>query len=352
MKKKLLLFNIIAINFILLTACNTGVAQKSDKIEINSDYDILSMCNVKEGYDVTIKKDNIDISKTGDYDVVIDVSKNGKNNEQTLKFKVQDTQAPKVESSSARVKINATEDDLKKYVKVTDNSKEEIEPVFDMSKVDTTKPGEYSVPYTVKDSAGNKTDDVLKIEVTNYQTTYSLTDMNEQIKKLIDEKYSDVFTYYVDKYKYQIYVYPYMKTCERNDYGMLLMGITFDYYSGNFLDYYKQKMPVIFLNSEGNKMTYDFLVKKTDNKDSVNITNAYFILNKKDENTYSDDNVDNIYNLFSVSGMSYRINKTNSKKIYPEGTISDEFSQVICKMIDFYKDVEDVLDWKPEANYN
>lgn len=58
------------------------------------------MCNVKEGYDVTIKKDNIDISKTGDYDVVIDVSKNGKNNEQILKFKVQDTQAPKVESSS------------------------------------------------------------------------------------------------------------------------------------------------------------------------------------------------------------------------------------------------------------
>lgn len=376
MKKKLLLFNIIAVNFILLTACNTGVAQKSDKIEINSDYDILSMCNVKEGYDVTIKKDNIDISKTGDYDVVIDVSKNGKNNEQTLKFKVQDTQAPKVESSSARVKINATEDDLKKYVKVTDNSKEEIEPVFDMSKVDTTKPGEYSVPYTVKDSAGNKTDDVLKIEVTNYQTTYSLTDMNEQIKKLIDEKYSDVFTCYddeytdnmsiefsdinsvtclsndnVDKYKYQIYVYPYMKTCERNDYGMLLMGITFDYYSGNFLDYYKQKMPVIFLNSEGNKMTYDFLVKKTDNKDNINITNTYFILNKKDENTYSDYNVDNIYNLFSVSGMSYRINKTNSKKIYPEGTISDEFSQGICKMIDFYKDVEDVLDWKPEANY-
>ena len=38
----------------------------------------------------------------------------------------------------------------------------------------------------------------------------------------------------VDKYKYQIYVYPYMKTCERNDYGMLLMGITFHYYSGNF----------------------------------------------------------------------------------------------------------------------
>ena len=46
----------------------------------------------------------------------------------------------------------------------------------------------------------------------------------------------------VDKNKYQIYVYPYMKTCERSDYGMLLMGITFDYYSGNFLDYYKQKM--------------------------------------------------------------------------------------------------------------
>ena len=111
-------------------------------------------------------------------------------------------------------------------------------------------------------------------------------------------------------------------------------------------------MPVIFLNSEGNKMTYDFLVKKTDDKDNINITNTYFILNKKDENTYSDYNVDNIYNLFSVSGMSYRINKTNSKKIYPEGTISDEFSQGICKMIDFYKDVEEVLDWKPEANYN
>lgn len=57
MKKKILLFNIIAVNFILLTSCNTGVSQKSDKIEINSDYDILSMCNIKEGYDVIIKKD-------------------------------------------------------------------------------------------------------------------------------------------------------------------------------------------------------------------------------------------------------------------------------------------------------
>lgn len=355
-----------------LVACGEPeIIQNSDALEINSDYDLISMCTVKEGYEASIKEDNIDISKIGTYDVVFSITKNNKTKEKAFKFTVSDSIAPTVEASDAKVKLNASDYDLSEFIIVSDNSKETIVPEFDYSKLDVSKAGTYNVPYTVKDSSGNENKGELSVEVQAYRTTYTLAEMNKKIQELIDEKYSEVFSYDVDKYDdkmsinfkneymgttdmtadYFVGYYPYIMTSNIGGKGALLIGTEFFYVSSNFLDYYiKSKVPVIILAEDGSKITFNMPVLKTWQEQRLYSTLMYFVFNR-DGDKCSDKDIDEIYNLFKKANLTFRINSPNNNSVYPQGSLDEAYVNSLITMIDFYRDVEEELDWKPSANY-
>ncbi len=41
----------------------------------------------------------------------------------------------------------------------------------------------------------------------------------------------------------------------------------------------------------------------------------------------------------------------NNKGICPEGSFDQKYTNAVIQMIEFYRDVEEQLDWKPSANY-
>ena len=340
--KKVISVMVLFLSISCLVACGSkGVSQNKETVEINSGDDILSLFTFEDGYSGTIKSSDIDHSKLGKYNVTVAVEHSGNIKDYNFNVEVVDTTKPEVEVSEAKVKLNSTDYNLAEFIKVNDNSKENIIPSFDTSGLDTSKAGSYNVNYSVKDSSGNETTGELKVLVQSYTTTYSLTEMNEKIKNIIDSKYSEVFTYSIDSYTdkmsisfnnsgslgnefststmYMTYYYPYMNVSEREGHGCLVLGTTFIYSSGNFLD-------------------------------NLYETYFYFIFNRVD-NTYTDENIDTIYDLFKSGDLTFRMDSKNIKGIYPEGSFSEEYANAVIQMIDFYRDVEEQLDWKPSANY-
>lgn len=371
--KKVISVMVLFLSISCLVACGSkGVSQNKETVEINSGDDILSLFTFEDGYSGTIKSSDIDHSKLGKYNVTVAVEHSGNIKDYNFNVEVVDTTKPEVEVSEAKVKLNSTDYNLAEFIKVNDNSKENIIPSFDTSGLDTSKAGSYNVNYSVKDSSGNETTGELKVLVQSYTTTYSLTEMNEKIKNIIDSKYSEVFTYSIDSYTdkmsisfnnsgslgnefststmYMTYYYPYMNVSEREGHGCLVLGTTFIYSSGNFLDYYYSNVPLIALASNGEKWTFKLMPSKTNKDENLYETYFYFIFNRID-NTYADENIDTIYDLFKSGDLTFRMDSKNIKGIYPEGSFSEEYANAVIQMIDFYRDVEEQLDWKPSANY-
>ena len=371
--KKFILSIVLFLSMSCLMACGSkGISQSNKTVEINSDYDILSLFTFEDGYSGTIKSSDIDNSKLGKYNVTVAVEHGGNTKDYNFNVEVVDTTKPEVEVSEAKVKLNSTDYNLAEFVKVNDNSKEELTPIFDTSGLDTSKAGSYNVNYSVKDSSGNETTGELKVVVQSYNTTYSLTEMTQKIKDIIDSKYSGVFEYYVDPYTdrmsisfvddisgtnefntstmYMTYYYPYMNVVEREGHGCLVLGTTFIYTSGNFIDYYYSNVPLIALASNGARFTFDLIPNKNNNYQSLYETYFYFIFNRVD-NTYTDENIDTVYNLFKNGSLTFKMDSKNNKGICPEGSFDEKYTNAVIQMIDFYRDVEEQLDWKPSANY-
>lgn len=370
--KKLMLLMMVSILCIGLTSCGSkGFTQKSKNIEINSTTDIMTLLDIEEGYTATINEENLDRTKVGLYTIKVTLDKEGKKNDYDIEIQVVDTTKPEVKVEPAKVKLNAVDYNLASFVTVSDNSNEEIVPVFDTTTLDTSKSGTYDVKYTVADSSGNESVGTLTVLVQAYQTTYTLTEMSEKIRKIIDEKYSHVLKYTVNQYtdelaihfvddsssitefdeklKFFTYATPYIKVAEYNGKGQIILGTTFIYASINSFDYYRSATPLIALTPSGLKYTFNMLPSKTEYDEGVYSSRWYYLFNKIDDK-YTDENLDTIYKLFKEGKITYMINKANSKGVRPEGAYGDNYINAVITMLDFYKDVEEQLDWKPSAN--
>lgn len=136
--KKVISVMVLFLSISCLVACGSkGVSQNKETVEINSGDDILSLFTFEDGYSGTIKSSDIDHSKLGKYNVTVAVEHSG----------------------------NIKDYNLAEFIKVNDNSKENIIPSFDTSGLDTSKAGSYNVNYSVKDSSGNETTGELKVLV-------------------------------------------------------------------------------------------------------------------------------------------------------------------------------------------
>lgn len=371
--KKIISVMVLFLASLSLMSCGSkGISQNNEMVEINSDYDILSLFTFEDGYSGTIKSSDIDNSKLGKYNVTVAV-KHGKSiKDYNFNVEVVDRTKPEVETLEAKVKLNSTDYNLAEFIKVSDNSKEDLIPTFDTSGLDTSKAGSYNVNYSVKDSSGNETIGELKVDVQAYSTTYSLAEMSQKVKDIIDSQYSEVFTYTIDpytdrmsihfadkaiaeneintSYNYLICYYPYMNVIEMAGHGCLILGTVFIYMSGNFLDYYHSNVPLITLAPNGEKWTFKLFSDKTYNDRNIYETDFHFILNEVD-NKCTDEGIDTVYNLFKNGNLTFKMDSKNNKGAYPEGSFDEEYTNTVIQMIDFYKDLEEQLDWKPSANY-
>ncbi len=374
MKKKVISVIVLFLSISCLMACGSkGISQNNEIVEINSDSDILSLFTFEDGYSGTIKSSDIDYSKLGKYNVTVAVRHGENIKDYNFNVEVVDRTKPEVETLEAKVKLNSTDYNLAEFIKVSDNSKEDLIPTFDTSSLDTSKAGSYNVNYSVKDSSGNETTGELKVDVQAYSTTYSLAEMSQKVKDIIDSQYSEVFTYTIDPYtdrmsihfmdkdiienefntsdKYMTCYYPYMNVIEMAGHGCLILGTTFIYMSTNFLDYYYLNVPLIALAPNGEKWTFKLLSDRTKNDRNVYETDFHFVLNEVD-NKCTDEGIDTVYNLFKNGNLTFKMDSKNSKGIYPEGPFEEKYTNSVIQLIDFYKDLEEQLDWKPSANIN
>lgn len=373
--KKIISVMVLFLASLSLMSCGSkGISQNNEMVEINSDYDILSLFTFEDGYSGTIKSSDIDNSKLGKYNVTVAV-KHGKSiKDYNFNVEVVDRTKPEVETLEAKVKLNSTDYNLAEFIKVSDNSKEDLIPTFDTSGLDTSKAGSYNVNYSVKDSSGNETIGELKVDVQAYSTTYSLAEMGQKVRDIIDSQYSEVFAYSVDPYtdamtvrfvdkvlgvnevntsdKYMTYYQPYMNVAEVKGHGGLILATNFIYVSANFLDYYLSKVPLIVLASNGEKWTFMLRTNKTNNDRNIYETDFSFLINVNEANyQYTDENIDTIYDLFKNGNLTFKMDKKNIEGVYPEGSFEEKYTNAVIQMIDFYKDLEEQLDWKPSANY-
>lgn len=66
--KKIISVMVLFLASLSLMSCGSkGISQNNEMVEINSDYDILSLFTFEDGYSGTIKSSDIDNSKLGKY---------------------------------------------------------------------------------------------------------------------------------------------------------------------------------------------------------------------------------------------------------------------------------------------
>lgn len=81
------------------------------------------MFSVDDGYKLSIKEDNIDISKIGTYSVLINATKGKRTTSKDFEITVEDTTAPviKIENTNITIEQDDNNIDLSPYVSVSDN---------------------------------------------------------------------------------------------------------------------------------------------------------------------------------------------------------------------------------------
>ena len=141
--------------------------------EINSKVENVNLLkndeNEKKGYVLLTELEDIDTSKLGDNTYIFGyMYKNSEEKTQEIKYTVVDTTKPEIKSED-KFEIEAGSDlNLKDLVKVSDNSKEELELKVE-GEYDVKTPGEYKVKLIAEDSSKNKSEKEITIKVNNKQ---------------------------------------------------------------------------------------------------------------------------------------------------------------------------------------
>ncbi len=180
------------------------VIQEDSKIKINtSEVDYTKFFKVADGSEIDIitKDDSgVDLTKCGTYKVTMLLQKENKAETVDYDFEVFDDEAPVLSQKGSSIVVNMGDElSPNDYVKVSDNSGEEIIPDADISEVDLSKQGDYEIKYTAVDASGNSSD--LTVPVTVLKN-YKFKEMQKLCKKLIKKKKYNLLKIYNFKKKF------------------------------------------------------------------------------------------------------------------------------------------------------
>lgn len=155
-----ILFSVVVLgvlSLILIPKLIKDPIKQKDKntYEINSEVKNKDIVELKKGTELVDPDGVVDTSKLGEKTVDVVYLDDDKKEIITVKINVVDTTKPEIEcEDKIELYVGATVD-VKELGKVTDNSKEEIDPVITGDyKLDTE--GEYKVTIKAKDSSGNE----------------------------------------------------------------------------------------------------------------------------------------------------------------------------------------------------
>ena len=156
---------------------------KTITVDYGSSFNYKDYIKVKDNYDKASNlkvsaEGKVDTKKVGTYELTIKVADSeGNLTTGTLKVNVKDISAPVISlsKSSVQVQIKGSFDPKAYLSKVFDNLDGNLkDKVTIQSNVNTKREGEYSVTYTVKDEAGNKTTKTLKVSVVDPNATSNI----------------------------------------------------------------------------------------------------------------------------------------------------------------------------------
>ena len=167
--KKFLIILIISIILIIgIIVTILLINEKTQKVEvtlndnlnfeINSEVKLLSLISKDNQAEIISKDEQIDTSKLGEKELIIKYKDKRKENEYKFKINIVDTQAPVIEYQKELSTTAGTSIDLLKDVKVSDNSKEEIQASVE-GEYNFDNEGTYILKYVAIDSSSNKTEE-------------------------------------------------------------------------------------------------------------------------------------------------------------------------------------------------
>ena len=181
-KKKIIFIGVIVLLILvaIITVLIFGrkktdlVLIKDLDVEINSDVTLLSFVDEVKNGTVVTKDKEIDTSKLGNQNLVIEVKNGNDTKEYKFTINVIDTTKPEIDARSEITTTVGNEVDLLEGVTVSDNSKEEIE-VEIKGEYDYDKEGEYELEYYAKDSSGNEISQKFKLIVVSDPNNMTFT---------------------------------------------------------------------------------------------------------------------------------------------------------------------------------
>lgn len=144
------------------------LTQKTKKIEIGSDIQICDLVNCTDDVGVSYHPKPVEPYALGKLNITFMASKSEENKDITFTYTVVDTTAPVIEKSGDASIAVGQEFKVSDYVKVTDNSGEDLTGKITLAAVSTSVIGEYSVDLSVKDSSGNEGKYTLKYSVVDF----------------------------------------------------------------------------------------------------------------------------------------------------------------------------------------
>ena len=169
----LILFNIVIIGallagfFIAPKYTKKDVSLRKDVVfELNKEMKIKDAVNVENGVTLLNGDDVIATDKIGSTTIEVKYRKNGKENTFKFNLEIEDTRKPIIDSEDKITIYTSSDVDFKDYIKVSDNSNKDIEPII-KGEYDLSTPGEYEVTITAKDPSGNEASKDVVIKVTD-----------------------------------------------------------------------------------------------------------------------------------------------------------------------------------------
>ena len=182
MKKRLVFGTMLIALSLGLSACglSSKVSQKSESIEIGTDFNETSVFECSDGVSIKLKDGNVvDTSKVGETTATFVITNGDKTEEKDYSFKIVDTQAPEIKANNVTI-YKGADFDPNSYAECVDNSGETVIASVVSNNVDVNVAGEYSVEYEATDSSGNSATQVITVNVISIETA-------EDVMDLVDE---------------------------------------------------------------------------------------------------------------------------------------------------------------------
>lgn len=170
-KKKIIMMSVIIsavlilggflIGFLIWREETKPVLIDNLSFEINSE--VINKDLLLEEYEI-IDEEKLQTNELGKHEYTIRYKKGGREKELTFIYYVVDTTKPEISADDTYEITEGEEIDIKSKIKISDNSKEEIQPEIE-GEYDINKVGEYQLKAKAKDSSNNESEKEFKLIV-------------------------------------------------------------------------------------------------------------------------------------------------------------------------------------------